>query len=533
MKLSKGKKTVNKESEERFRKIFEEAPLGIATYDNDFLIININNSLCDMLGYSKEELLSLKLSDIIFHDNKKKEKDFFSNLFIDKLPFTKSSKSLLKKDGGILWTTLTTAIIHDDEGIPIYGLSMIEDITEAMNNEILLNAHIHHLSLSNQIGSVLTRESDLSLMLQLCCEAVIENLGTDFVRIWSFNQLNDTLELQASAGMYTNLNGKHSKITSATNSKIWKILKKKTIILTNNLVGDPQILDQNWIKKEGIIAFAGYPLMVADRVLGVIAFFSKKFISPNEVNTMSPIAQKIALGISRKWAEIEQFKLHGKLRSLTSHIQKVQEKEKKNLARELHDELGQALSAINFVAFNIEQICSSYLKTKECSMVNSEIEKISQLINSATSITEKMVMDLRPVILDHLGLSAALKWLVTQFKKHSVINCKYETRIKSLSFNQEQSIAIYRIIQETITNIGRHSKATKMSLLLKEEKDQIEIIITDNGRGFDFKELDKQKSFGILGMKERVYLFGWDLTFESVIGKGTKVSLLIPKGDTK
>ncbi len=520
-----------KKSEEQFRKIFEEGPLGMVYFDNNYQIINVNKCLCFMLGYSKQELLESNLSRIIIQKSDPKEEKIFPDLFDNKISSNKSSKLLLKKNGERIWSIITATTIYDIDGLPMNGLFMIEDITSVMEAEIKLNNYIDQLTLSDQIGTMLTGEKDLSLILQECCEAITGHFGAAFTRIWTIDKSNKILELQASAGMYTQIDGKHRYITSTTNSKIWSILKEKKNILTNKIIGDSRILDQDWARNEGMASFAGYPLMVSTRVLGVLAIFSKKKINLDKYETMRSITQKIALGISRKWFELEQFRLQRKLRSLTGHLQLVQEKEKKNLARELHDELGQFLTAINLELFNLKEICSDTMEKKKFTETNSSIKQISQLMETSINITEKMVMNLRPVILDDLGLMAALKWLVSQMDKHSKIECKFETDIKYLELNQEKSIALYRILQENINNISRHSQATNLGIILKEENRQIHIIISDNGIGFDVEESVNPKSFGIMGMQERAYIFGWDLKFESKIGVGTVVSLKIPKGD--
>ncbi len=233
--------------------------------------------------------------------------------------------------------------------------------------------------------------------------------------------------------------------------------------------------------------------------------------------------------LQKKVKELNTLRNH--LRSLSNHLQQIQENEKKGLARELHDELGQVLTAITLEVFNLRDNYSIALTNDVFNKANLIIKQILSLIDNTMKLTERIVMNLRPVILDDLGLIAALKWLVAQTNKYSKIECKFES-IPDIDIDKDKAIAVYRIVQENITNIQRHSKATKMLVLIKEEDGKIHIIVSDNGIGFNEKKINKPGSFGILGMKERALLFGWNLFFENKKGKGAVVSLIIPFAST-
>ncbi len=170
-------------------------------------------------------------------------------------------------------------------------------------------------TLSADVGAALTRLDSLAEMLSQCAAAVVKNLGASFARIWLLNETTQVLELKASAGCYTHLDGPHSRIPLGS-LKIGTIAKERTPHLTNAVLGDPRIPDQDWARREGMVAFAGYPLVVEDRALGVLALFSKQPLGDFTMKALAAVAVEIALGIERKQTEDslrsseEKFRYH-------------------------------------------------------------------------------------------------------------------------------------------------------------------------------------------------------------------------------
>src|SRR5881392_1254098 len=156
--------------------------------------------------------------------------------------------------------------------------------------------------LTSDVGIALTQGTDLRAMLQLCAEALVRHLDVAFARIWTLDDASGILELQASAGMYTHLDGAHSRVPLGQ-FKIGAIARDRRPHLTNQVVGDPQVHDQAWARREGLVAFAGYPLIVHDRVLGVMAMFARQPLSEFVPKALASVASAVAVGIERKRAE--------------------------------------------------------------------------------------------------------------------------------------------------------------------------------------------------------------------------------------
>jgi two-component system sensor histidine kinase UhpB len=227
---------------------------------------------------------------------------------------------------------------------------------------------------------------------------------------------------------------------------------------------------------------------------------------------------------ARKKAEEELKASYEQLRILSTHINKAREQERKDVARELHDELGQILTALNMDISWIKKRIHSEIANAS---FFKKTDAMSALIKQAIKSVQKVSAELRPVILDDFGLVPALEWAVNKFKIQTDIDTKI-TIGSSIDLDGERSTQIYRIVQESLTNIARHSGATKLSLRLEKEGGDIVLEIKDNGKGISDKEKRDITSFGIMGMKERAVILNGKFTINGVSGKGTKVTVKIP-----
>ncbi len=172
------------------------------------------------------------------------------------------------------------------------------------------------------ISNALNYSETLPVILQLCTEAMVRRLNAAFARIWTYNLKDHVLELQASAGMYTHINGGHGRVTVGQ-FKIGLIASERKPHWTNSVIGDPRVNDQVWAKREGMVSFAGYPLIAEERLVGVMAMFGKKPFSPNTLDAMASVANGIALGIERKLTENKLHDSEERFRELAENIREI------------------------------------------------------------------------------------------------------------------------------------------------------------------------------------------------------------------
>jgi len=176
------------------------------------------------------------------------------------------------------------------------------EIEQRTRAEESLNERVRTSTLSNEVALTLNAATELPPMLQKCAELMVEHLDVAFARVWTLNEPAQMLELQASAGCYTHLDGPHSRI-AVGQYKLGNIVREKKPYLTNSVQTDPWVSDKEWAKREGMVAFAGYPLMLEDRVLGVLAVFARRPLCVEVLKSLGAVADSIALGIDRKRAQ--------------------------------------------------------------------------------------------------------------------------------------------------------------------------------------------------------------------------------------
>jgi len=176
------------------------------------------------------------------------------------------------------------------------------EIADRKDAQLTLAQQARLSSLRAEVGVALTRPDDLRTILKRCGEALVSNLGAAFARIWTLNARENVLELQASAGMYTHLDGPHGRVPVGK-FKIGLIAQEAKSHVTNQVLGDPRVADQEWVKREGMVAFAGYPLIVEGQVVGVMAIFARHPLAENVLEALASIADGIGLGVVRKQAE--------------------------------------------------------------------------------------------------------------------------------------------------------------------------------------------------------------------------------------
>lgn len=225
----------------------------------------------------------------------------------------------------------------------------------------------------------------------------------------------------------------------------------------------------------------------------------------------------------RKKYESELLKSGENLRNLAIHLQSVREEERKNISREIHDELGQVLTVLKIQTSLLEKkISPDHPELKE------KFISITNIIDSSVESVQRICEKLRPGILDDLGLSAAVEWQANEFSKRTKINCILDLPDVEIILEPEKKIAIFRIFQEAITNAARHSNANKIYVNLKLANDKLFLSIKDNGKGITQNQVNNPHSLGILGMKERALILGGNLVIKRTMGSGTLVNLEIP-----
>jgi signal transduction histidine kinase len=230
--------------------------------------------------------------------------------------------------------------------------------------------------------------------------------------------------------------------------------------------------------------------------------------------------------IKHRRAEEQLRESHERLRQLSVYLQTVREEERTRIAREVHDELGQALTGCKL---DLAWIASKLPKEKDLKPLQEKTRALVAHIDSTIKMVRRIATELRPGILDHLGLAEALEWQANEFQTRTGIKCDVHASLRELNLDQDVNTAFFRIFQETLTNIIRHAGATQVTVHLKERDERIILEVKDNGRGISQGEISNTQSMGLLNMRERAGLLGGDFKISPGSGgKGTKVTVSIP-----
>ena len=219
--------------------------------------------------------------------------------------------------------------------------------------------------------------------------------------------------------------------------------------------------------------------------------------------------------------ELEVAARTAEVRELATHREATREDERKHIARELHDELGQSLTALRMRA--------SLLRVRFGSDVpglNDHVRDFTELVDRSIGVVRNVATTLRPTVLD-LGIGSALEWLVDEFRKHSGLACSLTLDLESGGLDEPQAIAIFRIVQESLTNVARHANASEIAVTLRCSAHQSVLQVEDNGRGFD-PTATRPQSFGLLGIRERALSLDGRLEIISRPGGRTRVDVVLP-----
>jgi hypothetical protein len=246
----------------------------------------------------------------------------------------------------------------------------------------------------------------------------------------------------------------------------------------------------------------------------------------------SPIRDKAGhitgtVGISRdiserKAAESEVIKSRAQLRELSNYLQSVREAERARISRELHDELGQTLTALKMEL--------GWLKDRlpaEPAMLRTRVDRLVQIVDHSVTDLQRIASDLRPMILDELGLASAIQWLVQNFSERSPLVVGLSFEPNDVAYSKDVSTAAFRIVQEALTNIARHSGAASASIVARHADEELQLEISDDGRGMDVAR-SRREHLGLVGMSERAHMLGGSMEIDSAPGRGTRISVRLP-----
>ena len=248
----------------------------------------------------------------------------------------------------------------------------------------------------------------------------------------------------------------------------------------------------------------------------------------DEFNKVSHVIIQHSDITDRKMAENALIESKAQLANFAAHLQSVREEERSILARDIHDDLGQILIAMKIDLGLLKQNVMKTIQPDEFEILRIKFEELNKLVDSTLKSARRIMTDLRPEVLDLLGYVDTVTQHLKSFEERTKILCVFTNNVENLELNSQQSVALYRIVQEALNNTAKYSRATEVRVILNQHNNYLTLEISDNGVGFDMKDPKKRDSYGLMGMKERVILLEGKLEISSAPGTGTQIKVTMP-----
>ena len=369
---------------------------------------------------------------------------------------------------------------------------------------------LRQLESLNEIGTALASEIELEPLLGLVARRLRELVHARLVLI-ALPQ-GETLTIAAAEG--ENAYGIAGARLAFGSSKAGRVLERGRSERVDSVVDDPEV-DQQAARRLGVRSALYVPLIARGRTIGVLIAHDKAGAKPVFSDDDLRLAESLA---DRAAVAVDLSERVG--RDALARVVAAQELERKRLARELHDETGQALTSILLGLKPLERTAA----TEEDRAV---VASLRELVVSTLQDVRRLAVELRPSTLDDFGLSTAVERLAETFRDNTGMRVDVDAQLGDVRLPAEVETALYRIVQEALANIVKHAEATRVSILLTRKESSVAAVVEDDGKGFDKSETGDDV-LGLVGMRERVGLVGGRLVIESAKGSGTTIAAEVP-----
>lgn len=348
----------------------------------------------------------------------------------------------------------------------------------------LLTERTRLTSLELEVGQLLMKSVTLDQVLQGCVEALVAHIGAAFARIWTYNEREQMLELQVSAGLYTHIDGPHGRVPLGQ-FKIGLIASERKPHLTNQVIGDPRVHNQEWARQEKMVAFAGYPLLVGEKLYGVLAIFAREELSPSALSALALVAQGVALTLQRREAETERNNLLREAEAAREAAE-VANRAKDEFIATVSHELRTPLNAILGWARLLETGDLTKSEIAEAAAViernaRAQSQLIEDLLDVSRIISGKLRLDLRTLELPEVVLEAVHVVEPTAAAKSIKLECMLDPRAGPISGDADR---LQQIVWNLVSNAVKFTpKGGRVQIVLKRVKSHVELTVSDNGMG--------------------------------------------------
>lgn len=409
------------------------------------------------------------------------------------------------------------------------------EVLEAMASSAAIaaeNARLYQMEKEQREFAETLREVGATLASTLNTDTVLDRLLEQVSRVVP-NDVADIMLIEGNDARIARWRGydRHGADASVTDVRF--PVKDVSHLRQMAESGEPTVIpdthtDLNWIIYPGVDwlhSYAGAPICIRDRVIGFLSVNSAtpNFFGPQHAQRLRTFANQAAIALENARLFEEERRTADRLQALSRRLVGVQETERSRIARELHDEVSQALTSMMVNLRLLEQ------EAERPKAVADHVAKLKRMTDTVLENLHRLAADLRPASLDHLGLVAALRQYIQAFGHQHNLDVQFEAvGLEGVRMPTDVETALYRIVQEALTNVARHARAGRVDVVLERRQDQLVVIVEDNGAGFDPNIVSQSDRLGLVGMRERAEMLGGTLVVESEIGTGTTVLVEVP-----
>jgi PAS domain S-box-containing protein len=470
-------------SEERFRAVFEQAPVGICEVDAAGNFQRVNQRLWDMLGYPPEELLKLGIAEVTHPEQRALCLRLIGEIVAGVRQTCDLEKRFVPRGGGILWAHLTLTVLQPSPGQPRSVMAIVEDITARK-----LEEETRRLK-----AAILDSTGEAAIATRLDGRLIYLNRAAELLFGWDREA---ALEEHVLA------------LTMA------EVPPERVVEIMRRIEGG-----ENWTG-EFLVQRGAEGHFPAQATISLLRDES------GEAAAIIAVAADIS---ERKRAQAALERSEEQLRALSARLERLREEDRTRIAREIHDELGQTLTGLMMDLRWLESHVEEWAAPRRAEALERIVEA-RRVIDETVKAVQSIAADLRPGVLDKLGLAAALEYEARRFQERMGVPCLIRRDETLPPLSPEVTTALFRIFQECLTNVARHAGARHVWVDLRAADGEIRLSVEDDGRGLNEGAVERSTSLGLLGIRERVTMLGGSVRFALRDGGGTAVSVRVPTG---
>ncbi len=530
------------ESEERLRLTIDTALDAVINADSDGVITGWNAQAETIFGYPHGEVIGRALDETIipeaYRDAHRRGLAHYRKTGEGPVLNARIEIAALRRDGTEFPVEL--AIVPMRSGEAVSFSAFVRDITERKQGEEMLAHRVRLAAMGAEVGVALTQKADLREILQHCAEAMVQHLDAAFARIWTLDRDGKVLELQASAGLYTHLDGPHGRVPVGA-FKIGLIAQERSPHLTNSVWDDPRVGDKEWARREGMTAFAGHPLIVEGRLLGVMAMFARHPLTDATLQALASVADGIALGIERKQAE-EDLR---RAKDAAEAASRTKSQFLANMSHELRTPMNAILGYSEMLQEEAEDEGLTGF-TPDLQKIQNAGKHLLALINDILDLSKieagKMELfleefDVPEIVMD---VAATVQTLVAKKNNRLAVHCPPEVGGMRADLTK-----VRQSLLNLLSNAAKFTENGEITLDVRREGSDLLFTVRDSGIGMTAEQMaglfeafaqadaSTTRKYGGTGLglaitRRFCRMMGGDTTVESEPGRGSAFTLRLP-----